>query len=95
MRASGVVRQPQPSFAVDDEHSFDHARQDGFHPRTIGFELAESAGQLRCLATPSRLELSQALAGDRRAYTESSQPGRHGHEKIKKGVEHGYGSASL
>ena len=92
---SRVVREPQPSFAVDDEHPFDHARQNGFHSRAIGLELVQPAGQMRRLGAPSRLELAHAPVGNRRADPESSQPGRHGHEQIKEGVEHAYGSASL
>ena len=43
--ARRVVREAQPSFLIDDEDAFDHAREDRLHLRAIAVELQEAAAE--------------------------------------------------
>ena len=81
----GVVHQPQPPVAVDDEHAFDHARQDGRHARAIGLELVQRAATV-CAVSPLDASLEpRACAGsyERRADPVSpTSAGRHRDDEI-------------
>ena len=91
-----VVREPQPSVAVDDEHPFDHAGQDGRHARAIGLELVQPARHLRRLAAGSRLDGRACAARRATVPTQCpASPAATATTRYRTAIEHRYGSTSL
>ena len=88
----GVVREPQSSLAVDNEHTFDHARQDGFpsvHDRSRG----RSSRRDNCPDSPSSRGLASTsrtrrLGKDSGRSSIPPQSGSHGDNETQEGLEH-------